>query len=72
MGGVDNEGFEEEDKIDQKFSKKGKNTKYKNTKGKNEIIEQKRYIIEIQRIETARYSNMAYFPGEFFLYIFEN
>ena len=45
MGGVDNEGFEEEDKIDQKFSKKGKNTKYKNTKGKNEIKEQKRYII---------------------------
>ena len=32
MGGVDNEGFEEEDKIDQKFGKKGKNTKYKNTK----------------------------------------
>ena len=45
MGGVDNEGFEEEDKIDQKFGKKGKNTKYKNTKGKNEIKEQKRYII---------------------------
>ena len=39
MGGVDNEGFEEEDKIDQKFSKKGKIQKYKNTKDKNEIKE---------------------------------
>ena len=25
-------------------------------------------IIEIQRIETAKYSNKAYFPGEHFLY----
>jgi len=28
-------------------------------------------IIEIQRIEIARYSNKAYFPGEFFFHIFE-
>jgi len=25
-------------------------------------------LIEIQRIETATYSNMAYFPGEHYLY----
>ena len=28
-------------------------------------------LIEIQRIETATYSNMAYFPGEHFLYFLE-
>ena len=28
-------------------------------------------LIEIQRIETATYINMAYFPGEHFFYIFE-
>ena len=28
-------------------------------------------IIEIQRIEIARYINKAYLPGEFFFYIFE-
>ena len=27
--------------------------------------------MEIQRIETATYSNKAYFPGEHFFYIFE-
>ena len=28
-------------------------------------------LIEIQRIETATYTNKAYFPGEHFLYFWE-
>ena len=28
-------------------------------------------LIEIQRIETATYTNKAYFPGEHFFFIFE-
>ena len=35
---------------------------------KEDIKMLKSNLIEIQRIETATYSNMAYYPGEHFLY----
>ena len=35
------------------------------------ILTMKSNLIEIQRIETAAYSNKAYFPGEHFLYFWE-
>ena len=35
------------------------------------LLKTKSNLIEIQRIETATYSNKAYFPGEHFLYFWE-
>ena len=35
-------------------------------------IKQESNLIEIQRIETARYSNKAYFPGEYFFIFLRN